>query len=220
MQALVACGGRGTRMMPLTRDVPKCLLPVNGTPFIDYPLMRLKECGFTRVVMLVSYYGEQVVQWCKSGERFGLDITYSWDAGENGIQGAINNAAKLLDDTFLLTYGDTWLGEDYSAPLRYLRDCTLDRVMSIWPNDGQASLTSNVIAAGQSCRFAKSGENPRYVEAGMLALRRLPMSDTITPFYLNGLERPYEIGSPQGYAVMSRRLAYTRPLPYYHRELA
>lgn len=216
MQAVIAAGGKGTRMMPLTRDVPKCLLPVNGVPFIDHILFSLKDSGYTDVILLVSHYGGQVVKWCRDGARYGLDIEYSWDTGEGGVAGAIGEAYDQLDDTFLLTYGDVWLNIDYAAPLAMLRNTGVNIVMSVWPHDGTAHLKANVAIEGGVCRYANKDENPRFVEAGALAYRKAP-TVTNPPAYayrLDGFERPFEIGSPEGYAATCRRLAGARTLPY------
>lgn len=213
MQAVILCGGRGTRMLPLTRDVPKCMLPVGGVPFIDHVILALKECGFDEMLLLVSHLGEQVVKWCKAGSRYGVRTTYSWDSGVS-MQDALDTSATLLAPEFLLTYGDTWLAADYSEPMTLLYTEGYSRVVTVWPNDGLSNLKSNMVVEGRMCRHARSGETARFVEAGMTAYRRYPRDNDVYAYRLDGLERPYEIGSPEGYALMCKRLAGNPTLVY------
>ena len=101
-QAVILCGGLGTRLQPITNNLPKALAPVNGKPFITYILKQLAQQGIKRVVLLTGYLGHLIKDNIGSGSNFGLSITYShapaeWEPGERLLQ-----ARQHLDSLFFL----------------------------------------------------------------------------------------------------------------------
>src|SRR4051812_18273832 len=110
--ALLA-GGKGTRLGPLTDQLPKSLVDVNGDPFIAHQLRLIRQQGITRVVICAGHFGEQITAQVGDGSRFGLDVSYSWD-GERllGTAGALARALPLLSEAFFVMYGDSYLSCD------------------------------------------------------------------------------------------------------------
>ncbi len=238
MQAVVLAGGLATRMRPQTLTVPKSLLEVAGRPFVDWQLERLAACGYDRVLMCVGYLGDQVRSRVGTGAQFGLDVQWSEDATTSpsdpsqapkllGTAGALRSALHLLDETFLVTYGDSYLPFDYGEPLKLLEhseDC--DGVMAVYMNSGQWD-TSNVVTDGTwVIRYEKGCLDPAYdhIDYGATALRRAIVS-SIEPGRACGLDalqhalaarkrlrafvardRFFEIGSPDGLAELDRHL--------------
>jgi N-acetyl-alpha-D-muramate 1-phosphate uridylyltransferase len=149
MQAVVLAGGLATRMRPHTLTVPKAMLPVAGRPFVDWLLERLVATGVPDVVMCVAHLGEQIREHVGDGARFGARVVWSEEGPKlMGTAGAIRAALPHLEDTFLVTYGDSYLPFDYAEPLRTLRahaDC--DGVMAVFKNAGQWDV-SNVMLGG------------------------------------------------------------------------
>lgn len=116
MQAVVLCGGRGTRLLPISAAVPKALAPVAGEPFIAHQLRLLRERGIGEVVLCVGHLGEQIESFAGDGSSFGLRVRYSRDGDVPlGTGGAVRNALPLLGEAFFVTYGDTYLDCDYEA---------------------------------------------------------------------------------------------------------
>jgi MurNAc alpha-1-phosphate uridylyltransferase len=227
-QAVILAGGLATRMRPRTLTVPKILLEVAGRPFADWQLERIAAAGYESVVLCVAHLGEQVRAHVGDGARFGLRAEYS-DEGPDllGTAGALRRALPLLDETFLVTYGDSYLPFDYAAPLDELRahdDC--DGVMSVYKNEGKWD-ASNVRTDGEwVLAYEKGTRDPAFdhIDYGAIALRRTVVLE-IPPAEPSGLdtlqtalaargrlrahvarERFYEIGSPEGLAALERRL--------------
>src|SRR5947209_20235999 len=90
---VILSGGRGTRMRPFTATAPKCLIPVNGLPFLDHQLALVSGWGFRRVVLSIGHRGDMVRAHAGDGRRFGLDIAYV-DEGDRlrGTGGALRLA--------------------------------------------------------------------------------------------------------------------------------
>ncbi len=124
-QAIVFCGGRGERLMPLTADTPKPMVPVHGRPFLEYLIEQLREGGVERILLLAGYKGEQVASHFAATDGVRVAITPSqWETGRR-----LKDAAPLLDPQFLLLYGDNfapvslpWLAERHETAGRLLAE--------------------------------------------------------------------------------------------------
>ena len=147
MQAVVLAGGLATRLRPLTHTTPKVLIEVAGKPFAHWLLTRLREAGYDDVVLCIAHLGQLVTEFVGDGSKWGLRVRYSHEGDTLlGTGGALRSALPLLDETFLVTYGDSYLPFDYAEPLRMLQLCAhddCDAVMSVFHNRG-AFDTSNV----------------------------------------------------------------------------
>ncbi|MCR5712427.1 MAG: nucleotidyltransferase family protein [Prevotella sp.] len=97
-QAMIFAAGLGTRLKPLTDTMPKALVPVGGQPLLYHVVMRLKEAGFERIVVNVHHFADQIIDYLKVNENFGLDIRIS-DEREQLLEtgGGIKKAMPLFD---------------------------------------------------------------------------------------------------------------------------
>jgi NDP-sugar pyrophosphorylase family protein len=78
----------------------------------------LKACGIEQSLLLVAYLGERIQEYFGNGAKFQLNISYSFEPTPLGTGGALKNAGDMLQNTFVLLNGDTYLSIDYSALLR------------------------------------------------------------------------------------------------------
>jgi D,D-heptose 1,7-bisphosphate phosphatase len=110
-QAVILCGGRGTRLGALTARAPKPLLQIDEAPFLDILLFELGRHGLKRIVLLAGFEAGQLAAYAQSTvlrTRFGLDIEVMIEPEPAGTGGALWHARDLLDDSFLLLNGDSW----------------------------------------------------------------------------------------------------------------
>lgn len=128
MKAMLLAAGRGSRMGALTDKTPKPLLAVAGKPLLEHHIERLKQAGFTGLVVNTSYLGSQIEDFVGDGSRWGIPITCTYEPERLETGGGILNALPwLLDeantnnDGFAIVNGDVWT--DYS--LRSLRQVNL-----------------------------------------------------------------------------------------------
>lgn len=125
MQVVVLAGGFGRRMRPFTDRAPKYLLPVCGRVFADYQLELLRRGGVSRIVLCLGYLGEMVIDYLGDGRNRGLQIEYSWDSRDgSGTAGALKCAESLLDETFFVTWGDSYVRVDHKLMMAAHRRTT------------------------------------------------------------------------------------------------
>ncbi len=107
MNALILAAGFGSRLRPLTDNMPKPLLPVGGQPLIYYHIALLKRYGITDIVINVHYHAEKVILALGNGARFGVEITYSQEPEILGTGGGIKNLQGILGrEAFLVINAD------------------------------------------------------------------------------------------------------------------
>ena len=103
---MILAAGRGERLRPYTDTCPKPLLEVLGKPLIYYHLEALARCGISRVVINVSWLGDQVEAAVGDGSDFGFEVIYSHEAKALETAGGIVQALSILGDQFIVINGD------------------------------------------------------------------------------------------------------------------
>jgi len=114
LQAVVLVGGKGTRLRQLTKNTPKPMLQVAGTPFVHLLCRHLELAGFSKILLLAGFEGHIVSSYFAKLPKFGADISVLIEREPVGTGGAIREAAEHLEETFVLLNGDTW----FDIPLR------------------------------------------------------------------------------------------------------
>lgn len=182
-QAVILCGGRGTRLGALTADMPKPLLPVGDSPFLDTLLFELGRRGFRRILMLAGFAAGQISAYATATplrERFGLDLEVAIEAEPAGTGGALWQARDRLDDSFLMVNGDSWFDMNLRDLAARLDSAALDgsrralgalalRQLPDAARYGTVRLAGDRIAEF-SARPARAG--PGLVSGGVYALHR------------------------------------------------
>lgn len=100
-KAILLVGGYGTRLRPLTEDLPKPMLPLAGLPVTEHQLMMAKRAGIKEIVLATSYLAEVFLPYFGDGSEFGMSIIYATEKSPLGTGGAIRNAALELGSEFL-----------------------------------------------------------------------------------------------------------------------
>ncbi len=106
MKAVILAGGEGTRLRPMTCNLPKPLVPVVGKPVLEYILDLLEENGCTEAVIAVHYKGEKIERHFSSG-RFGkIHLRFSYEKEPLGTAGCVKKAAEGWTEDFIVISGD------------------------------------------------------------------------------------------------------------------
>lgn len=117
--AVILCGGLGTRLRSVVQDKPKVLAEVKGKPFLDHLLGSLFEKGFSRIVLAVGHMGNQIVERYKGDPR----IVFSFEETPLGTGGALKNAEPLITtDHFFVMNGDSMVKFDHDGAFRFHRE--------------------------------------------------------------------------------------------------
>src|SRR3989454_5434035 len=106
MKAWILSAGEGTRMRPLTANLPKPLLPVAGKPFLAHTVEALRDAGVTELAVLIGWQGRRVKEYFGRGDAFGVKLSYEEQAERLGTAHAIGMAREHVSGDFLSVNGD------------------------------------------------------------------------------------------------------------------
>ncbi len=107
MRAVVMAGGEGTRLRPLTANLPKPLLPVVNRPIMEHVLRLLKRHGFDETVVTVQFLASMIRTYFGAGDELGMHLSYATETTPLGTAGSVKNAEDALrDEAFLVISGD------------------------------------------------------------------------------------------------------------------
>ncbi|MBV9535804.1 MAG: nucleotidyltransferase family protein [Solirubrobacterales bacterium] len=222
----ILAGGLGTRLGERVRDTPKPLLEVAGEPFLNHQLRLLARHSARKVVLCLGYLGEQIER-AIGPERFGIRIAYSHDGPEPlGTLGAIRRALPILDERFLVLYGDSYLCVDYAAATGAWQRSRLPAMMTVFRNEGRWDVSNARFDSQRVIAYDKRAPSAdmRWIDYGLGGLsvdalgvigsevtdlaelyRTLAARGQLFGFEAH--ERFYEIGTPESLAETSAFLA-------------
>ncbi|MBD1866375.1 NTP transferase domain-containing protein [Oculatella sp. FACHB-28] len=120
MRAVLMAGGSGTRLRPLTCDLPKPMVPILNRPIAEHIVNLLKRHRITEVIATLHYLPDVMRDYFQDGSDFGVQMTYAVEEDQPlGTAGCVKNVAELLDETFLVISGDSITDFDLSAAIQF-----------------------------------------------------------------------------------------------------
>jgi len=120
MRAVLMAGGSGTRLRPLTCDLPKPMVPILNRPIAEHIINLLKRHQITEVVATLHYLPDVMRDYFQDGSDFGVQMTYAVEEDQPlGTAGCVKNIAELLDETFLVISGDSITDFDLTAAIEF-----------------------------------------------------------------------------------------------------
>lgn len=218
MKAMILAAGFGTRMRPLTDVTPKPLLKVGGIPLIVWHLEKLGHQDFKNIVINIAHLGYQIPEALGDGTDWGVNIVYSDEQEEGGLEsaGGIVKALPLLgDETFLVVNGDIFTDYDFQYH-RKLGDGILAHLILV-PNpehnpEGDFALDGNLVLDNRQYTFSGIGyyspklfEGVPYGKSALAPLLREAMKEgKVTGELYEG--EWLDIGTPQRLELLNAQL--------------
>ena len=179
MEAIFLVGGKGTRLHPLTLEIPKPMLKVAGVPFIAHQIGYAKEHGVTRIVMAISYKNEQFLGYLGDGSDFGVEIAHAIEDEPLGTGGAVRNASQFLqsepNDPVAILNGDVLSAHDMKAQIALHEAVGADATLHlIRVADARAYGSVPTEESGKILDFVEKSEDPPtdFINAGCYIFTR------------------------------------------------
>jgi mannose-1-phosphate guanylyltransferase len=121
LKAVILVGGPGTRLRPLTDNLPKSIVPVLNRPVLEHTLAYLKQYGVEDVILTLSYLPEAIRDYFGDGKKCGVRLTYCIEKEPLGTAGAVKNAEAYLDGSFFVLNGDLFMDMNLAEMLEFHR---------------------------------------------------------------------------------------------------
>jgi mannose-1-phosphate guanylyltransferase len=133
MKAMILAAGKGTRVRPITYTIPKPMIPILQKPVMEFLLELLRKHGFDQIMVNVSHLAEEIESYFRDGQRFGVQIAYSFEGrivdgqlvgeaiGSAGGMRRIQDFSPFFDDTFVVLCGDALIDLDLTEAVKWHR---------------------------------------------------------------------------------------------------
>jgi len=113
-KAFILAGGKGTRLRPITYEIPKPMVLIHGRPLLEHTINLLKKNDIRNIILSIGYMGEKIKEYFGNGSKLGVNISYVEENEPTGTAGALRLAKPLLDDcNFIMINGDNLYKIDY-----------------------------------------------------------------------------------------------------------
>ncbi|MFW5986299.1 MAG: sugar phosphate nucleotidyltransferase, partial [Halanaerobiales bacterium] len=154
MKAVIMAGGQGSRLRPLTCELPKPMVPVVNYPVMEYIIELLREQGITDIAVTSYYLPRTIEHYFGSGQEWGVNLEYFVEEEPLGTAGSVHNADQFLDETFIVISGDAITDFDLKQAVQFHQkegaDATLVLAREDIPLDYGVVMTDD---QGQIVRF-------------------------------------------------------------------
>ena len=130
LRAVVMAGGYGTRLHPLTEELPKPMLPVGDRPLLEWIIQQLSQAGIRRVNLTTHFKGDVIAQHFGNGQKFGVEICYVEESQPLGTAGALS-LIESPTDPLLVINGDILTRVDFRAMADFHREQQADMTVAV-----------------------------------------------------------------------------------------
>ncbi|OEU52085.1 MAG: phosphoglucomutase [Desulfuromonadales bacterium C00003096] len=162
MKAVIMAGGFGTRIQPLTINMPKPMIPLVNRPIMLHIVELLKQHGISELIMLLYHQPEVIKHYFGDGSEFGVRITYVTPLEDLGTAGAVKAAAAYLDERFMLISGDLLTDFDLSSIISFHEQKQAKATITLTPVTDP--LQFGVVITDKQDRITKFLEKPGWGE--------------------------------------------------------
>jgi NDP-sugar pyrophosphorylase family protein len=172
MDAVILCGGKGTRLRPYTATLPKALVPLGERPILEVVLCRLREAGVRRVILAVNHLAELLMAFFGDGRKWGLRIDYSIEEEPRGTIGPLRLIPDLPEN-FLVMNADVLTDLDIRELWKFHHAHRGLATVASFPRETRIDFgVLSVDAEGRLEKFAEKPVLPHLVSMGIYVFRR------------------------------------------------
>lgn len=167
---VLMCGGKGTRLRPLTANMPKPMLPLAETPIIEHTIKSLVSCGFHDLYLAVNYHADIIEDYCGDGSQWGVKIKYIREKKYLGTAGSLSLIRDVLIEPVLVMNGDLLTGIDYTKLMHFHLQGQYELTVGVKPYKIQVPYGIVQVAGHQVSRLEEKPVIPFLTNAGIYVL--------------------------------------------------
>lgn len=164
-KAVIMAAGDSTRMLPLSANIPKHLLPIAGKPLIFHTLEALEKAGIKEVLVIYGYHGEKMLDAITSRDWKSMRVSFLLQKERRGTAHAAGHAKEFVgNDEALLMNGDILLGPDsFEGLIRHHEAGKYDVTLSVWEIDDPSAYGVVEVKDGKAVRLIEKPEKSQIV---------------------------------------------------------
>lgn len=183
--AVIMAGGLGTRLRPLTEEMPKPMLPVGGRPIMEWTIKGLQQAGIRRIAVTTHYKADVITEHFGDGHNLGVEIEYVHEDRLSGTAGALE-LLRPWHQPLLVINGDILTRADFGAMLQYHKECRAHMTVAV--REYRLQVPYGIVEMQEDVRIRALTEKPLlrfFVNAGIYLLEPLVQSYTTKGEFLD-----------------------------------
>lgn len=161
-KAFVLAGGKGTRLRPITYEIPKPLVPLQNKPILEHVIDLLRAYDVRDIVISIGYLGEKIKEYFHDEKRLGVKMTFVEEQEELGTGGPLRLAKNLLKETFIMVNGDNLLNIDLYKMYQFHTETRATATIALTTVDDPSNYGVAVLEGNKIVKFV---EKPRREDA-------------------------------------------------------
>ncbi len=158
MKAVILAGGLGTRLLPLTKKIPKPMLPLGKKPILEHLIDWNKKNEIKSIVLCVSHLRKTIEDYFEDGKSFGVNIEYAISNKPLATAGQLKTAEEFIDDTFVCMYGDSIF--DFSLKNMIRQHKVKKAFVTMGLNEYKTNLEYGIIDVSKTGKVSSWKEKP------------------------------------------------------------
>ncbi len=175
MQSIILAGGRGTRLDPYTRILPKPLFPIGEDPIAAILVRQLQRAGFDEIVICLGYLADLIRLYFQDGSEFGLTIRYSTESEPRGTAGPLK-IVKDLEDNFLVVNGDELTTLNFKELYEHHIEMQADMTVAVHNKTVYSSFGVLEITNGQVTAYSEKPSLNYWASMGIYVVNKRVLS--------------------------------------------
>jgi mannose-1-phosphate guanylyltransferase len=158
VKTVILAGGLGTRLLPLTKNTPKPMLPLGKKPILEHLIYWNKKNGVKSIILCVSHLRKTIENYFGDGKRFGVSIEYAISNKPLATAGQLKTAEEFIDNTFVCMYGDSIF--DFNLRNMIKQHKTKRAFVTMGLNEYKTNLPYGVIDISKTGKVLRWNEKP------------------------------------------------------------
>lgn len=175
MQTIILAGGRGSRLDPYTRILPKPLFPIGDKPIAAILVHQLQSAGADEIIMCLGYLADLLKTYFRDGSDFGLTIRYSVETDPLGTAGPLRKVTDLQDD-FLVVNGDELTTLDFQALYEHHKEMNADMTVAVQMKTTYSAFGVLEIKDGQVTAYSEKPTRNYWASMGIYVINKRVLS--------------------------------------------
>ena len=174
-QAVILAGGKGTRLLPLTATTPKPMILIRDIPFLEHLITSLRNQGIRRILLLLGYLSNKIVDYFGDGNRFDVEISYNISPIEDETGMRLKRAIDKIENIFLFLYCDNYLPFSYKHMWHVFCEQSVPAMVTVYDNaDGYSKSNIRISPDGrvEVYDITRTAKNLQGVDIGYMIIER------------------------------------------------
>ena len=175
MQTIILAGGRGIRLDPFSRILPKPLFPIGNKPIAEILVHQLQLAGFNEIIMCLGYLADLIKLYFQDGSYYGLSIRYSVETEPLGTAGPLRMVSDL-EENFLVINGDELTTLDFRALFEHHLAMKADMTVAVQKKSVSSSFGVLEITDGQVTAYSEKPTINYWASMGIYVINKRILS--------------------------------------------